>query len=127
MKNRIFLICAVLLPVLLLGGLRAAFTPAGTETSEDAFWHVAAGRRSFGEMLSKKFPLTLSVWRDHYADKELLFHVLLKAYGGVKSLLHSPLEPPFTGASCVFMLLFFALFVAAAYSLGIAPPKILLA
>ena len=127
MKNRIFLICAILLPALLLGGLRAAFTPAGNETSEDAFWHVAAGRRSFGEMLSKKFPLTLSVWRDHYADKELLFHVLLKAYGGVKSLFHSPLEPPFTGASFVFMLLFFAMFAAAAHSLGIAPPKILLA
>lgn len=127
MKNRIFLICAILLPALLLGGLRAAFTPAGNETSEDAFWHVAAGRRSFGEMLSKKFPLTLSVWRDHYADKELLFHVLLKAYGGVKSLFYSPLEPPFTGASFVFMLLFFAMFAAAAHSLGIAPPKILLA
>lgn len=126
-RNRILLICAVLLPVLLLGTVRALFVPSGCETAEDAFWHVAAGRRPFGDMIARKFPLTLSVWRDHYADKELLFHVLLKGYGGIKTLLGSPLEPPFTGASCAFMLLFFLMFATAAHSLGIAPPKIFMA
>lgn len=126
-RNRILLICAVVLPALYWGTIRGIFTPQGRETSEDAFWHVAAGRRPFCEMTAKHFPLTLSVWRDHYADKELLFHVLLKVYGGVKSLFGSPLTPPFTGASFAFMLLFFAMFTTAAYSLGIAPPKILMA
>ncbi len=121
------LICAVLLPVFLLGTVRALFAPSGCETAEDAFWHVAAGRRPFGDMIARKFPLTLSVWRDHYADKELLFHVLLKGYDGIKTLSGSPVEPPFTGASCAFMLLFFLMFAVAAHSLGIAPPKILMA
>ena len=59
-RNRILLICAVLLPVLLLGTVRALFAPSGCETAEDAFWHVAAGRRPFGDMIARKFPLTLS-------------------------------------------------------------------
>ena len=76
--NWICLICAVLLPVAYWGTVRAMFIPEGRETSEDAFWHVAAGRRSLTEMVDRKFPLTLSVWRDHYADKELMFHLLIK-------------------------------------------------
>ncbi len=127
LQKRIFLICAIVLPALYWGMIRAVFTPQGHETSEDAFWHVAAGQRIFSEMTAKKFPLTLSIWRDNYADKELLFHVLLKAYGGIKNLFDSPLVPPFNGASFAFMLLFFAMFVTAAHSLGIAPPKVLLA
>lgn len=126
--NWICLICAVLLPVAYWGTVRAMFIPEGRETSEDAFWHVAAGRRSLTEMVDRKFPLTLSVWRDHYADKELMFHLLIKGWGAVEKLFSSsPLSPPFTGASCLFMLLFFGMFVTAAHSLGTAPPKILLA
>ena len=124
----ICLILALLLPVAYWGTVRGLFAPEGRETSEDAFWHVAASRRSLPEMTARSFPLTLSVWRDHYADKELVFHLLLKGWGKVESLFSAaPLSPPFTGASCLFMLLFSVLFVTAAHSLGIAPPKILMA
>ena len=129
LRNRrtlIPLLLAVLLPTILFSTVRILFTPYGQESSEDAFWHAAAGRRSVPEMVSKTFPLTLSVWRDHYADKELVFHFLLKVYCGIKTLFHSEVFPPFNGAAAFFILLFFIAFVTAAYSLGISPPNILL-
>ena len=126
-KTQILLLLAVFLPTILFSVVRVVFTPYGQESSEDAFWHAAAGRRSAAEMVSKTFPLTLSVWRDHYADKELVFHALLKLYCGVKSLFHSEVFPPFNGAAAFFIFLFFTAFVTAAYSLGISPPNILLA
>ena len=126
-KTLILLLLAVLLPTILFSAIRVIFTPYGQESSEDAFWHAAAGRRSTAEMVSKTFPLTLSVWRDHYADKELVFHFLLKGYCGIKSLFHSEVFPPFNGAAAFFIFLFFLAFVTAAYSLGISPPNILLA
>lgn len=125
-KNLILLLLAVLLPAILLSAVKTVFTPYGEENSEDAFWHVAAGQRTVREIVSKKFPLTLSVWRDHYADKELVFHGLLKVYSGLKTLFHSPVFPPFSGALAFFILLFFTAFVTAAYSLGVSPPNILL-
>lgn len=126
-KTHLPLLLAVLLPTILLGALRIGFTPYGQESSEDAFWHAAAGRRSTSEMLAKTFPLTLSVWRDHYADKELLFHFLLKGYCEIKALFHSELFPPFNGAAVFFIFLFFLAFVTAANSLGISPPNVLAA
>ena len=126
-KTGIPLLLAVLLPAILFSTVRAVFTPYGQENSEDAFWHAAAGRRSVSEMVSKTFPLTLSVWRDHFADKELVFHFLLKGYCGIKSLFHSEVFPPFNGAAAFFIFLFFIAFVTAAHSLGISPPNVLLA
>ena len=118
-KTGIPLLLAVLLPAILFSTVRAVFTPYGQENSEDAFWHVAAGRRSVPEMVSKTFPLTLSVWRDHFADKELVFHFLLKGYCGIKSLFHSEVFPPFNGAAAFFFFVFLIAFLKAADWLGV--------
>ena len=109
----------VLIPVLILISLRCLI-PDNSENSTDVYWHIHAADRSFPEMIAKKYPITISVWRDNFADKELLFHVLLKGYTGVKHLLHSPLVPPFTGASLLLLLLFFSAFVFAAVKAGIS-------
>ncbi|MBQ9770839.1 MAG: hypothetical protein IJW23_03345 [Lentisphaeria bacterium] len=109
----------VLVPVLLLISLRCLI-PANSENSTDVYWHIHAADRSFSEMFAKEYPITLSVWRDKFADKELLFHVLLKGYTGLKHLFHSPLIPPFTGASLLLLLLFFSAFVFAAVKAGIS-------
>ena len=70
-------ILPVLIPVLILITLRS-FLPENCENSTDVYWHIHAADRSFPEMTAKKYPITLSIWRDSFADKELLFHVLLK-------------------------------------------------
>lgn len=108
----------VLIPVLLLISLRCLI-PDGRENSTDVYWHIHAADRSFSEMTAKEYPITLSIWRDQFADKELLFHVLLKGYTGIKHLFHSPINPPFTGASLLLLTLFFAAFVYAEAKAGI--------
>ena len=113
----------VLIPVLVLISLRC-FLPANCENSTDVYWHIHASDRSFSDMIAKKYPITLSIWRDNFADKELLFHVLLKGYTGIKHLLKTPLAPPFTGASMLLLILFFSAFVFAAGRAGI-PDKML--
>ena len=110
-------ILPVLIPVLILISLRCMLSEYA-ENSTDVFWHIHAADRSFSDMVAKKYPITLSVWRDHFADKELLFHILLKGYTGIKHLLNSPLVPPFTGASLLLLLLFFSAFVFAAVKAG---------
>ena len=116
-------ILPVLIPVLILITLRS-FLPENCENSTDVYWHIHAADRSFPEMTAKKYPITLSIWRDSFADKELLFHVLLKGYTGIKHFSDSPLIPPFTGASLMLLLLFLSAFVFAAARAGI-PDKLL--
>lgn len=113
----------VLVPVLILISIRCML-PQNCENSTDVYWHIHAADRSFSDMTAKKYPITLSIWRDHFADKELLFHVLLKGYTEGKHLFNSPLEPPFTVASLLLLLLFFSSFVFAASRAGI-PDKYL--
>ena len=67
-----------LLPVLILGSIRFSALPELCENSTDVYWHIHAAERSLQEMTAKTYPITLSIWRDHFADKEFLFHVLLK-------------------------------------------------
>ena len=65
-------------------------------------------RATSGELLDISYRSILR--EDYFADKELLFHVLLKGYTGIKHLLHSPLTPPFTGASFLLLFLFLSAF-----------------
>lgn len=123
-KRKLWLLAAVLVPAILLGAVKFCFTQKGHESAEDAFWHVAAARRSLGEMTAKRFPLTLSVWRDHFADKELGFHLLQKLCIQAEKLAGIPLEPPFTGILFFFLLLIFAAFAFAGTAMGISPPRI---
>ncbi len=116
-------ILPVLIPVLLLISCRCLI-PETCENCTDVYWHIHAADRSFSEMTAKSYPITLSIWRDHFADKELLFHFLLKIYTGIKHALNSPLTPPFTGAAFLLLLLFFSAFVFAAVKAGI-PDKVL--
>ncbi|MBE6404529.1 MAG: hypothetical protein E7040_00745 [Lentisphaerae bacterium] len=109
----------VLVPVILLISLRCLI-PDGRENSTDVYWHIHAADRSFSEMTAKEYPITLSIWRNQFADKELLFHVLLKGYTGIKHFFNSPVVPPFTGASLLLLLLFFSAFVYAAVKAGIS-------
>ena len=114
------------LPLLLLAGMRFLAIPENHENCTDVYWHIYAADRSFPEMTAKEFPITLSVWKDHFADKEFLFHVLLKVYTTGKHLFHSPVEPPFSGAALLLLLLFFSAFVFAARKAGIPDEAILL-
>ncbi len=116
---------AVLLPVLLLGTLRIAFMRPNHETSDDAYWHVAAGNRPLRDMVAKKFPIQNSIWKDHFGDKELVYHLILKAYVETKSLLNLPLTAPFQGPFLFFTFLFFLAFVLSAWKLGVSPPDLL--
>ena len=116
-------ILPVLIPLIVLIVLRC-FIPESCENSTDVYWHIHAADRSFSDMIAKKYPITLSIWRDYFADKELLFHVLLKGYTGIKHLLHSPLTPPFTGASFLLLFLFLSAFVFAAARAGISDKMI---
>ncbi|MBO4304950.1 MAG: hypothetical protein J6A21_10230 [Lentisphaeria bacterium] len=71
---------AFLLPVVLLCLLRVkCFSLHGGEPGTDGFYHAAMALRGPEVFAAKKFPfLAFSLWKETFADKELLYHILLR-------------------------------------------------
>ncbi len=109
-RKYIFLCLALLLPVLFLGILRAVTLSDG-ETSLDAYYHIRIAEQGPDTFLAKEFPaVQMSVWSDSFADKEMLFHVLLWPLAALEKAVAGDLAPPFN-----FEYLFFACLMAGAY------------
>ena len=57
--------------------LRLVFTVNG-ENDVDPFYHVRIAMEGWSVYTAQTFPtMTLSTWSECFADKELLFHILL--------------------------------------------------
>ena len=121
-QTRICLLAAFLLPFLWLCILRPMSMNQG-ETANDAYYHAAMAERGPAVFCAKKFPaLELSVWRDTFADKELLYHFLLSGLIRVQKIFTAEIVPPFHFPAMVFVAGFLAAFLFAMKRMGVAPP-----
>lgn len=72
--GRIMLVLAFLIPFVWLGALRIYVMKTG-ENSQDALYHAMMAKLGPKVYAAKEFPWTqMSVWKDRFADKELLYH-----------------------------------------------------
>lgn len=66
------------LPLLLLFLLRWGFLCVGGEIDPDAYYHIRLAESGPAVFFARTFPqMTLSVWENHFSDKEALFHLIL--------------------------------------------------
>ena len=78
----------------------------GEEYGVDAFYHAAMADGGPLFCLSRTFPHTeMSIWKEHFYDKELIFHIIVSAIRHWKVLIGVPLTPPFHSSSFFFILL----------------------
>ena len=70
-------LCGVLLGLAAVAAFRFAFFLDG-EHSQDEFYHVRIALEGWKVFAAKTFPnMILSSWSECFADKELLFHLIL--------------------------------------------------
>ena len=124
-KERFFLYGAFFLPVLLLTFLRMICTQLqGGEPGTDNFYHAAMALAGQDIFTAKKFPfLALSSWHDTFADKELLYHILLQGLFYVQKII-SGKTFPFTFPAMFFVSIALASFVVLLHTLKI-PSRII--
>jgi len=115
------LVFAFLIPFVWLGVLRVTVMKAG-ENSQDALYHAMMAKLGPGVYAARQFPWTqMSVWKDRFADKELLYHVGLNAVFSIEKMFGAALDPPFHVAALFFAGLAILGCVFAAWRLGVRP------
>ena len=119
--GRIMLIFAFLIPVMWLGALRICVMKSG-ENSQDALYHAMMAKLGPGVYAAKQFPWTqMSVWKDHFADKELLYHAGLNVIFSIEEAFGAAVNPPFHAAALIFSALAILGCLFAAWRLGVRP------
>ena len=121
-RRGVFFFLALIIPICWMSLIRILAMPDG-ESANDAYYHAAMAEQGPSVFLAKKFPsLELSVWRDTFADKELLYHFLLYGLFRVQKLFIPAVQAPFHfPAICVLCLLTAALLFAMK-RMGVSPP-----
>ena len=115
-KNIIFLLIAVVVAFTSIAYKRVSTLESGEEYGVDAFYHVKMADGGPLICLQKKFPhTTMSIWKEHFYDKELGFHLVLTTIRSWKRLLHFSSEPPFHLSALFFILLNLGVFAFLAY------------
>ncbi len=123
--SHLFLVLAFLIPFLWLCIVRPMALGSGESTS-DAYYHMKMAELGPSVFCGKKFPwLTLSVWHDRFADKELLFHFMLWAIQPFQKLFSASGEAPFHVPAMMFIGLALLSFLYAMKRMGVSPPMIL--
>jgi len=114
---------AILIPYLWLAAVRLLSLDPGGEATNDSFYHVAMADRFPEACVSNTFPwTTMSIWKDHFYDKELLYHAALSGLRSYSRFLGLSLDPPFHFPALIFDLLLIGVFVMLATSLRIPKP-----
>jgi hypothetical protein len=110
---------AIVLPFIWLCAARALTFGSG-ESEMDCYYHAALADKGPGAFTAKKFPwLTMSVWEDNFADKEMLWHAALWLMRKAQSAAGMSMGPPFHVPALLFSLAALCAFAAAAKSLKI--------
>ena len=119
--GRIMLVFAFLIPFVWLGALRICMMKTG-ENSQDALYHAMMAKLGPGVYAAKEFPWTqMSVWKDHFADKELLYHAGINVIFAIEKAFGAALDPPFHTAALFYSALAILGCVFAAWRLGVRP------
>jgi len=112
-KKNIPSIIALIIPLLMLTALRQSAFEA--ENSLDAYFHVQIADMGPSVYLTKFFPwTTLSVWSEHFSDKELLYHLFLTVIRSYQKYISLPLGSPFNFPAIFFTGMMIAAFVYSA-------------
>lgn len=126
-RDWMYLAGAVLIPLAVLCTFRILLLTDG-EASSDSLYHARIAKMGPSVFLAKEFPwLQTSIWRDSFADKELLYHGILWGIFRTEELLGIDTEPPFHSESAIFLLILCTSFAYAAWKLGLSPPMVLFA
>lgn len=121
----LMLFLAFLIPLVWMAILRTSAFSVG-ENSQDGLYHAGMAEMGPSVYMAKKFPWTqMSAWRDHFADKELLYHASMDLIFRIERLFGVGIAPPFHFAAMFYMALALAGFVFAARQLGVRPQFIL--
>ena len=124
--GRIMLVFAFLIPFVWLGALRICVMKTG-ENSQDALYHAMMAKLGPGVYAAKEFPWTqMSVWKDRFADKELLYHAGINVIFAIEKAFGSALNPPFHVAALIYSALAILGCLFAARRLGVRPLYLLL-
>ena len=124
--GRIMLVFAFLIPFVWLGALRICVMKTG-ENSQDALYHAMMAKLGPGVYAAKEFPWTqMSVWKDRFADKELLYHAGINVIFAIEKAFGSALNPPFHVAALFYSALAILGCLFAARRLGVRPLYLLL-
>ena len=119
--RKLFIFLAFLLPFVWLCVLRPLCMPDG-ENANDAYYHIGMAERGIPAICAKNFPqLELSVWKENFADKEFLYHVLLCGLVKLRNLTGSSGEAPYHFPAMFFTGLALAALIYAMIRLKIAP------
>ncbi len=122
---KIFLFLAFAIPFAWLCVLRPQIMDGG-ETDSDAYYHMKMAELGPSVFGAKKFPwLTMSIWNDRFADKELLFHGALWVVHGIQKLLHLPTGAPFNIPSYLLIASALFAFIFTMRRMGVSPPLIM--
>ena len=82
--------------IALLAVTRLVTLDPGHEKGHDTFYHITMADLGPSYCMSRTLPsMTLSVWYEHFSDKELSFHLLLSGIREIMSLSGQPLGAPF--------------------------------
>ena len=115
------LVFAFLIPFVWLSTLRVTVMKTG-ENSQDALYHAMMAKLGPAVYAAKEFPWTqMSVWKDHFADKELLYHAGLNIIFAIEKAFGVELKPPFHVAALIYAGLAIAGCIFAARRLGVRP------
>lgn len=118
------ILAAILIPFLILLNLRILLNDS-SELCPDSFYHIMFADLGTEYYMAKDFPhMTMSVWNQHFSDKELLYHLILSHLRKLENLLCLPSNPPFHFSALFFTFIFIASFVTIAHLMKIS--KILL-
>lgn len=103
-KKNFILFLSFLVPFLLLFLLRMRCSAIhGGEPGTDGFYHAAMALKGWDFFSAGKFPfLSLSIWHDSFADKELLYHTILQGIFFLQKLFTDSTSFPFTIPSMTF-------------------------
>jgi len=111
---------AILVPYLWLAAVRIVSLDEGGEAAADTYYHVAMGDLFPEGCVAKTFPwMTMSVWKDRFYDKELLFHGALSALRGVGRALGFSSEAPFHFPALALNLALISIFAFLARAMNI--------
>jgi len=110
------LIGAVVLTLALLAADRWTRLETGEDLGVDVFYHVTMADAGPLACLRKTFPqTTMSIWSEHFYDKEFLFHFILGCVRKWEEILGLPMGAPFNFDALFFAALGVCAFAFAAY------------
>ena len=123
--GRLMLVAAFLIPFIWLGILRVTVIRTG-ENSQDALYHAMMAKLGPEVYAAKSFPWAqMSVWKDSFADKELLYHAGIDAIFSLEKLFGAALDPPFHIVALFYSALAILGCLFAVRRLGVRPLYIL--